>query len=301
MKKYFGICVVCTICFTFTGISYGLIINDSDQLYVGAGESYTLYGQNTYNQSVEIYGTLYLTDYQGSDSDGTLTLEAPTITIDGEINANGKGFRGGVNYSSLQAGEGPGRAVDGAGGGYGGLGGNSGHGGIGGSSYGTISASDIYMGSGGGHANGYSSSTVSGGDGGGCISLLGDFISVSGIITANGQNGDNYGWGAGGGSGGGILLSAEDILIDGYLSSLGGDGGAGTWSGGGGSGGRIKLFYSNSLDISFGDFSLDGGNGGDTSYMYKGGDGEFGTFFVPEPATLSLLALGGLALRRRKA
>ena len=84
------------------------VIDNADSLYVAAGENYTLGGVHTYNVKVRIDPTaiLYVAAYTGAANTGYLDLRAPTITVSGAINGDGRGYRG--LYAA--AGEGPGGA-----------------------------------------------------------------------------------------------------------------------------------------------------------------------------------------------
>lgn len=223
-----------------------------------------------------------------------LELHAETILIDGELIGDGAGSPGGAggvapeSYGADGQGAGAGSGgrygdccVHPTGGGGGGYGGDGGYGANpfsltqapGGPVYGDAqSETSVPMGSGGGgggsNSGGFSGNGGDGGNGGGSIALYADTITVSGALTANGQNGQNgtrpdtYGAaGGGGGSGGTLLLHAISLDVTGSLEARGGNGG---WpsegvllnqysgGGGGGAGGRIKIFYgvSNTFAVS---------------------------------------------------
>lgn len=157
-----------------------------------------------------------------------------TVASNGLITAQGKGY--GANG-------GPGTApFDGAG--YGGAGGTMGGGGlgdgnaVGGPTYGSATQ-PLDFGSGGGN---------SGGSGGGIIRLIvGRELIVDGIITANGNAGDQSDCTAGsGGSGGSVYLSVGELTGGGRISAGGGQGWYSGWcsgiTSGGGGGGRIAIY-----------------------------------------------------------
>jgi len=189
--------------------------------------------------------------------------------------------------------------------GFGGNGGNIG------SVYGSLSGTDIDLGSAGGGAGGggrgrFAGQTATpGGAGGGMVKLeAGGNLIFSGLITANGTNGGNGGdggnagsspqccsdacngadeythtgsggggAGGGGGSGGGILLQGNGFVdVTGNAIARGGDGGQG------GQGGSA---YANSYSCLFGNSSVNcpaatgGGLGG------GGGGGRIKVFFNP--------------------
>ena len=154
------------------------VTDDADILYVGPGEEYTLNGTHSYNQYVNIEGTLYVTGYNGSGTTGTLELIAPEITVSGIINGNSRGYR---------TAEGPGAGnYPGGGGAYGGNGGASGWGTAGGTAYGTSNGLDIQMGSGG------ANQTLGvGGPGGSSVSLLADTLTINGSIIVDGSQGSD--------------------------------------------------------------------------------------------------------------
>jgi len=250
----------------------GLAVTDNaDILYVGPAEIYTLDGTHSYNQYVNIEGTLYVTGYNGSGTTGTLELIAPQITVSGTINGNERGWR-------TAEGPGPG-SYPGGGGAYGGNGGASGWGNPGGTAYGTANGSDIQMGSGG------ASQTLGvGGPGGASVSLFANTSTISGLITVNGSQGtDVSGWGdgGGGGAGGGILVETISGTISGTLSANGLRGGNSVQrrGGGGGGGGRIKIFYALSLNTLGLTIAYGGGAGGigPTGNGTAGGTGTYYT------------------------
>jgi hypothetical protein len=248
-------------------------------------------------------GSLIVESFDGVDK-GWIKIIANQIIIDSssQINANGKGYRGGTGIlyppegNMGGTGEGPGGGgggngvlLPGAGGGgagYGGLGGEGGQlaisGGIGGSYYGSASLTEALLGSGGGGGvghliDGWVNPGGNGGNGGGSITLEASIIEVFGTITANGDSATMYVHvqsvgGGGGGSGGSIGLYADYLnVIGSTITANGGNGGlamAGTTryaagSGGGGGGGRIKLFYGPILKTADATISVAGGLRGD--------------------------------------
>lgn len=189
-----------------------------------------------------------------------LFIYASTVTIEGHLNANGRGGMGGAGgepgfagFNGFGPGKGAGGlSVDttgygGGGGGYGGAGGDGDvepGGGAGGSPYNStitisvpLSADDLFMGSGGGGGGGGKDGTTSGsgGSGGGMVYLDADYVVISGTVSASGSEGGtginsiddvSYPGGGGGGSGGGILIKSRgDLIIDG--SKIAADGGSG--------------------------------------------------------------------------
>lgn len=215
-----------------------------------------------------------------------LYVYAATVTIQGSLNANGRGYAGGANGAVGGAGFaggngfGPGAGGGGAAG-YGGGGGGYGNadgtgsaggagdvpasgGGAGGGEYGStatltipLSADDIFLGSGGGGGGGGDSATTSGagGSGGGLIYLEAGYITVSGTITANGLDG-----GAG-------LDTNDCVTVPG--------------GGGGGAGGGISVTATRNLSLSNSLLAANGGLGGaaicsDVVNPYAGGGGAGG-------------------------
>lgn len=204
------------------------------------------------------------------------TIRAQSMTINGVLDATGEGYlpgegigKGGVgNWAWGQSG----------GAGYGGSGGNGGTGASGPGGYsgpGGVVYGDVYfplsLGSGGGNNI---DSGVMGGRGGGAIKLLvGNQLTINGIISAHGLNGESTIWGGGGGgSGGSIWINADSILGVGEIKANGGNGG-GSWYGvgGGGGGGRIAIYTNNlaeSIQISV--IGGEGGNAGSAGTSYFG-------------------------------
>jgi len=159
-------------------------------------------------------------------------LETP-----GAINGDARGYRGG-DKAGIATGQGPGGgyagANAGAGGGHGGIGGGGYNGGSG-AANGTATRHN--PGSGGGASTGY---TSQGGHGGGCIEIeVADVATISGLISANGQDAPhNRG---GGGAGGGIRIECRTIT--GSNGTIRANGGYAPGSGGGGGGGRIAILF----------------------------------------------------------
>ncbi|MCK5308007.1 MAG: hypothetical protein KAJ73_05295, partial [Zetaproteobacteria bacterium] len=198
---------------------------------------------------------------------GTLTNEANTTTqqyiIDitaanltiasgGAINVNDKGY---------QQTEGPGAGVDITGGaGHGGDGGD-GTVGDGGLAYGSITQ-PVTIGSGGGKNGGYTS-----GAGGGAVKLtISGTTTLSGNITANGQNSPARG---GGGSGGSVYITTGTFSGSGSILVNGGNGNTTAYGGGGG--GRIAVHYT--TDSSTVSYQAYGGFEGAAATYRMGGAG----------------------------
>ncbi len=173
-----------------------------------------------------------------------------TVYGSGKIDANGKGYRGGVKTPSAPS-CGPGAGTNGTGGGslmnagagagYGGFGGPpTGNEAKSGKPYGTAAAPSD-PGSGGGTGDG------NGGAGGGAIRIeaTGE-IAVSGGISADGIVAP--GAHGGGGSGGSVYLACRTISGTGTVSAVGGPAAATTGCGGGG--GRIAVLYDTSAQVS---------------------------------------------------
>ena len=152
------------------------------------------------------------------------------VDVGGAINADGKGWGGGLGtgagYSSA------GSLQDGSGAGYGGNGGMSSSNAVGGVTYGSYTQpSNLGSGGGAGYAG-------PGGAGGGLIEIVaGGSMIANGPISANGADGANSR--SGGGSGGSVWLAALALSGSGAITANGGRGEPS--HGGGGGGGRIAI------------------------------------------------------------
>jgi RHS repeat-associated protein len=179
-------------------------------------------------------GGLLTTHITGIDLSVTGAL---VIDADGVVSVDGRGY-------AHDQGPGAGAAPDG-GGGHGGEGGQ-GTTAAGGAAYGSLTAPDT-AGSGGGGAGG--------GSGGGTILLTAETLSLDGLLTADGADGDPA-QGGGGGAGGSIRMTVPVLTGSGMLRA---NGGAGALrGGGGGAGGRIAVAP---VDAFLGTFSACGGTG----------------------------------------
>ena len=186
-----------------------------------------------------------------------------TMNLDGSINANGYGFRGGQEFYQDNAGfsgesyTGPSTRGPNPNGGGGGSaprggeqsGGGGGFGSVGGRGYltnrdaneglvyGSNDSSTLHLGSGGGGARwGHYFSKLSGdangSSGGGLIAIWSPQINIFGNLQANGNNANyatdsaNRSWAGGGGSGGEVYLVASNVNLDiNHLTVNGGNGG----------------------------------------------------------------------------
>ncbi|MBI2675708.1 MAG: lamin tail domain-containing protein [Candidatus Aenigmarchaeota archaeon] len=212
-----------------------------------------------------------------------------TVNIIGSVGVTvkGKGYRGGAAMTSLaqigkqgesfngnpqaqsrsnnqggggggSASIGAGRPGGGTGGGYSANGGNtSGEQGTstGGSTYGSAGITTLFLGSGGGsggtdNTNVCGTTSGAGGSGGGAIFITGKTITVSGSISAKGNDGQGISCfqhaSGGGGSGGSIYLGGFSLTLGSNLvDGTGGAGGTGSdHNGAAGGDGRIRLEYS---------------------------------------------------------
>jgi len=228
-----------------------------------------------------------------------------------DLAANGRGYGGGIAPTTANN--------NGGGAGYGGRGGGDSNSQRG-QTYGDEQLTLLFGGSGGAGSNGNTNANdSSGAGGGGAIELTAvGTLTLTGNLNANGGRGNmtsatGNDKGSGSGSGGGILLNADDIVITGLVNANGGNGRNGQADAPGGGGGRIAIYAGNSLTLDGENiedgalitdanvdptFSVDGGDKGDIA----SGDGTLYISVVPEPATMSLLVLGGVALtvRRRR-
>jgi len=165
----------------------------------------------------------------------------------GTAGARGTGQANGVNGGTNTSGGGGTTVADGNGGGGGG-----------GGTYGDSGLNDLFFGSaGGGGGSGYTiQAGGAGGDGGGIVYIAADTISVSGGLSADGENstaGGNDTWDGGdggGGAGGSLKLVGRTLILGSSLTTA--DGGAGdvggaTYAGGLGGDGRIAINYLDSF------------------------------------------------------
>lgn len=235
------------------------VVMTSETLDVGAGQSVTLCGVQSFTASINVHdgGIVYVTPSDPAiPNSGTLLLSAPVINIGAGSAIHGDGV------ASYGAGAGQSSQYGSGGGGHGGAGGAGGAyysngtpilvGGPGGSATGQVD-SGSEVGSSGGRIP-LGTSYRPGGSGGGSVALVGRTVSIAGTVTANGADGLNgipsSPAGTGGGSGGSINIDAAELILSGTLSACGGDGGSfygtgllpeGSGGGGGGAGGRIRL------------------------------------------------------------
>lgn len=219
---------------------------------------------------VTINGTLTADAWDGNKGGLLLFRATGRVTVNGSINMNGKGYRGGggcgcsswypgegymgpncSSTSSSNYGGGGGSRTYysysyygyGAGGGYG-TQGTNGYGyynsGQGGESYGEENLRRLFLGAGGGNAyDSYYGYYACGGNGGGIIYIVSNQIVVSGNITANGDNGGSWGYAyGGGGAGGSIWLRARIMNVG--TNRVSARGGQNYRAGGDG---RIRLDY----------------------------------------------------------
>ena len=249
--------------------------------------------------------TVYSKAYNGSN-DGSIEIQATNIIINGTLNADGRGYRGGRSNGNLNInGEGSGGGQDDAAGasgaGYAGRGGEGACAYLRTNSYGGIDLQDAPMGSGGG-GNGAAGSGA-GGNGGGAVILKANTISCAGIITAKGIEGKYTNlaypyYAPGGGSGGTVMIISNNIVYSGKIYVNGANGTAGYYTGGGGSGGRIKLFTTINITAN-GFLSANGGNGGNgyDNMFYTGGGADAGTIYISggsvDVSNLTSTATGG--------
>lgn len=216
-----------------------------------------------------------------------LDIQSRNAIIDGVVYGLGAGYASpGIG---ILTGNGPGGGFGGSssgagGGSYAGIGGAGGYDSgdpinTGGAIYGTLSGTDLDMGSTGGSVN-----SVAAGSGGGAFMLTSEFVVITGDINVNGGEAQQPGGGqgAGGGAGGGVLVLADNLYFSGNISANGGNGSVGTSTanddGGGGGGGRVKLFYDNTSNLT-GSYLVNGGVGGPNGTALGGQTGLIGTTF----------------------
>ncbi len=172
-----------------------------------------------------------------------------TVASGGAINADGKGYAGGVPVGTGSGGIRPGYGPGGGNASFSGHSGGAGHGGFalklanetGGRPYGSPSL-PLAPGSGGRSGYVHSIGPHNGGDSGGAVRITasGDVV-VEGVVSADGTKGGATYVGGGGGSGGSILILCRTLSGNGTLRTNGGDGGES--GSGAGAGGRIAIHY----------------------------------------------------------
>ena len=226
---------------------------------------------------VEDNATLYLKGYYSTDSNGygfVFNVDNLSINSGSSISADYYGYAGATLEND---GDGPGGGLyngadsGGGGGGYGGEGGDgtrySSQYESGGPTYGSLTQ-PTDLGSGGGSGSGAGSS--SGAAGGGAIKIeASDTVTVSGILSSNGEDVTTGARPGGAGSGGSIYISTNTLAGSGTIETIGGNGLAGSnEDSGNGGGGRISINYittnwsGNSLISSVATASGSGGVGG---------------------------------------
>lgn len=153
-----------------------------------------------------------------------------TLASGSAIVATGRGYLAGQG-----TGHGNTSLFSGSGGGYGGNGGASAGGAVGGVSYGSANK-PVHLGSGGGQGTGGNNA----GSGGGAIRLSvgGTLLLDNATVATDGSLGIQDG--SGGGAGGSIWINAGAIIGSGLIGANGGDGEL--FNGGGGGGGRIAIY-----------------------------------------------------------
>ncbi len=200
----------------------------------------TLFGTVTHDPETQTNGTPGV--YSSWTPDNWLWIQCSNLTVaaGSVIDANGKGYAGGItkNAGSGPGGGGGNNGNGAGGGGYGGVGGTYAAAAPGGVTYGSAT-SPVDPGSGGG-----GSDVGAGANGGGYIRLdVAGQLLVNGTIRANGNSAAN--WRAAAGSGGGILITCQTIAAtNGLISADAGNGnGNKTDISGGGGGGRVSILY----------------------------------------------------------
>lgn len=197
---------------------------------------------------------------QGEGESGTGTVSTSANGIGG----GGGGTNSGPTGWGGRAGGGGGYRTAGSNGGAGSAG--NGTIGSGGGTIGGTSLTTMFFGGGGGAGGGDNEANPAhgaggaGGIGGGIVFIIAKSFTLTGTISANGQNGSapggitdssNHASGGGGGAGGSILIKAQTVTLGSTLATsvAGGGGGAPADGGTGGTGGvgQIHVDYLNTV------------------------------------------------------
>ncbi len=291
---------------------------DFDSIAISSGDSFRVTGgprEEIFGGFIASYGFALL-------SRGDLTMAAGSLITgfgSGQDGPPGGGLGGPPVPQHSGGGPGGGRSgTGGGGGGNGGRGGDGGGfptfaGGPGGPAGGGVGSG------GGGGVGGIRGTGGIGGAGGGSIELgaVGAVV-IGGTIDVHATAGNSGNGGGGGGSGGTITLNGATASLVGTLIANGGNGGDSGFNhnggGGGGGGGLILVQTDTGSFVNGGTIYVAGGLGGlggsvngvPTSPGSPGSDGIIVVMAnqntVPEPTSLALTAVGGLALafaRRR--
>ncbi len=246
------------------------------------------------NGALTLDATSQIHPWSHPTNGGSATFYVGSLSVPAgaQINADGKGFQGGVGEKS--DGFGPGRGFGDAnqqssGAGYGGHGGRCSFTARYGADYGSSNAPAL-PGSGGGY--GYGRTYELSGRGGGLIAIEArGSMTIDGVVTANGEP-----WGSqtvyntrGGGSGGGIHLRCDKLLGSGAgVIRANGGGGSSGGSDGAGGGGRVAIWRVEGDELLFATSAAKGTGGytgGGTTAMSQDGTVVWGMLY-PERTLL---------------
>ena len=175
------------------------------------------------NDTLMLNSGLFRVKYEGLMilNHGIIRSSFAWVESEGVLMLDGTGFAGE---------QGPGKGIT-----KNDIGGGAGHGGEGAGLNGGLPYDSVYsphvLGSGGGNGQG-----VGGAGGGTLLWVVGKFLQINGLLSANGANGT--GINAGGGSGGSILIKTTNMSGHGEIAVAGGEG---IGSGGAGAGGRVGI------------------------------------------------------------